>query len=793
MNCSAHQPAVVGRIRYLAQSAISSSPRRALVAAAFLALYAGSAVGAEQLSQEAAQQSGEQAEHSGDKPLALTPVAIIGSAEAASEIPGGATVLSEQDLEKFEFTDIQRILRQVPGVSIQLEDGFGLRPNISIRGTPTDRSRAITLLEDGVPIAPAPYAAPAAYYFPTPGRMQGIEVLKGPAAILEGPYTTGGAINLISTRIPDDRRGQATFEAGSHGHLRGHSWYGDSQEQFGYVVEGHEWRSDGFQNIDRSKRDTGLNKSDYLARFRINTPSTHDDYHALELKLQYADETSNQTYFGLTDANFQASPNRRYGLSELDQMNTEHEQVILSYTGRIGSALQFRASAYYNQFERAWFKTEGIDFDGSSDAQNFSRTGWFDIIQAVNRGESLGGLTPGQLQDILDGTRDTEQGAIEIRNNSREYFSRGVQAEATLAFDTGPLAHSLRAGFRYHEDEEDRLQRQSTYTQINGSLVLDDFGVLGNAGNRIEEAEALAVWIYDTIEVGRLSVSPGVRIEDMELTRVRFEDRIGRTDDPASRAEDNVRDRRKNDLTVVLPGVGVRYALTPDLGLIAGVHKGFSAPSSSPDADEEESTNWEAGFRYSGSLGSLEMIGFWNDFENLVGVCTVSSGSSCEVGQVFRGDAARARGLETRLSTDWPSAPGIALPFEVTWTWTDAEFRSDLADSAFFGDAEKGDPIPYVPDHQFHISQGLIWQRWAAYVSLNYVDEVCAFASCGPFEQTDSLTTVDASVHFDLTPFVQLFVLGQNFNDEDGIAGRQPHGARPNLDRTFVGGLQIQF
>jgi len=95
-----------------------------------------------------------QSEQSGEAPVSLAPVAIIGSAAAARNVPGGATWISEQDLEKFEFTDIQRVLRQVPGVSIQLEDGFGLRPNISIRGTPSDRSRAVTLLEDGVPIPP---------------------------------------------------------------------------------------------------------------------------------------------------------------------------------------------------------------------------------------------------------------------------------------------------------------------------------------------------------------------------------------------------------------------------------------------------------------------------------------------------------------------------------------------------------------------------------------------------------------------------------------------------------------
>jgi len=732
-------------------------------------------------------------EQSGDVPLSLTPVAILGSAAAARALPGGATYISEQDLEKFEFTDIQRVLRQVPGVSIQLEDGFGLRPNLSIRGTPTDRSARITLLEDGVPIAPAPYAAPAAYYFPTTGRLQAIEVLKGPAAILEGPYTTGGAINLMSTRIPDSERGQATFEAGSHGHLRGHVWYGGSYEQFGFVVEGHEWRSNGFQDIDRSDRDTGLDKGDYMARFRINTPSGMDDYHALELKVQYADETSEQTYFGLTDADFKADPNRRYGLSELDTFRHEHEQVILSYTGRIGDWLELKSSAYYNEFERDWFKTEGIDFDGSPNAQDFSRTDWLDVLQAVNRGQSLGGLTPDQLQAILDGTADTAAGAVQVRNNAREYESKGVQAEAMFKFATGPVSHRLRVGTRIHEDEEDRLQRNSTYTQLNGRLVLEDEGLLGNAGNRVERADAWAGWIYNEMNWGRLYVSPGVRIEDIELSRTRFEDRLGRTDDPASRDPSNLRDRRNNDLTVVLPGVGVRFAALPDLDLIFGVHEGFSAPSSDPAQDEEESTNWEAGFRYNGELVQLELIGFWNDFDNLVGICTESSGANCTVGELFQGDAARARGFETRLTTDLSPTGHIGLPFEATWTYTDAEFRSDLADSNFFGDAEKGDPLPYIPDHQFYVSQGLVWQRWAFYASLSHIDEVCTFATCGPFERTDKLTTVDLSLAYDLSPRVQLYGLAQNVNEEEGIAGRQPRGARPSLDRTFIGGVRVQL
>ncbi|WP_234836200.1 TonB-dependent receptor plug domain-containing protein [Sinorhizobium meliloti] len=124
-------------------------------------------------------------------------------------------------MERFSYSDPNRVLRQIPGVYLQEEEGFGLRPNIGIRGSGTDRNARITVMEDGILIAPAPYAAPAAYYFPKMARMSGVEVAKGPAAIKYGPMTVGGAINLFSTPIPDSDIGTLT---GKGGHSRWQLW-----------------------------------------------------------------------------------------------------------------------------------------------------------------------------------------------------------------------------------------------------------------------------------------------------------------------------------------------------------------------------------------------------------------------------------------------------------------------------------------------------------------------------------------------------------------------------------------
>ena len=117
--------------------------------------------------------------------------------------PGSVDKISSLDIKKFNDTDVNRMLGKIPGIYIQEEDGFGLRPNIGMRGTGVERSSKINMMEDGVPISPAPYSSPAAYYSPTAGRMYALEARKGSSQIKYGPHSTGGALNYVSTPIPE--------------------------------------------------------------------------------------------------------------------------------------------------------------------------------------------------------------------------------------------------------------------------------------------------------------------------------------------------------------------------------------------------------------------------------------------------------------------------------------------------------------------------------------------------------------------------------------------------------------
>jgi Fe(3+) dicitrate transport protein len=713
--------------------------------------------------------------------LNVEEVTILGSQEAARKIPGSAHFIGEEQLRQFAYSDVQRIVREVPGVSLQIEDGYGLRPNIGIRGVATERSGRITLLEDNVLIAPAPYSAPSAYYFPTMGRIAAVEVVKGPAAITQGPYTIGGALNMVSTPIPMETEGNLLTEVGEDSTYRVHAKYGGrSDNGFGFLLEAHQWQSDGFQTIDRSSNNTGLDVSDFTAKLSY---APNGSPHAVELKLQLANQDSNQSYLGLTDADFADDAMRRYGLSEFDNIETEHEQVILRYSYDVSANLSLSATAYNNTHYRNWFKTEGIDLQGSASEADYSRTSWANVINAVNAGTTIDGVSAEQLQGILDGSVDTPAGSLQLRSNNRDYFSRGIQFGGSWDGDFGGAMHSLRFGLRLHEDEEDRFQRNDAYSQTNGKIALDYLGSAGGAGNRVQSAQALAFYVHDEISVGNWTLSPGLRYEDIDQDRVRYTGGAAR----------NFRDSRENSTQVWLPGLGVSYQLTANWSLLGGAHKGFTAPTNSPGVDEEVAINYELGARFQDGSLSAEVIGFLSDYDNLLGQCTASSGSDCVIGDAFNGDAATVAGLEALLSADLSPNSAYRLPLTLSYTRIDGEFDTAIADTDFFGTVEAGDPLPYLPENQLRVALGVEAGRWATYLSANYVDDVCVRASCEEFERTDDSLTIDVSASYQLSAALNLFARAENLTNTHDIMGRQPYGARPNKERTLSAGLRFDF
>jgi Fe(3+) dicitrate transport protein len=132
------------------------------------------------------------------------------------------------------------------------------------------------------------------------------------------------------------------------------------------------------------------------------------------------------------------------------------------------------------------------------------------------------------------------------------------------------------------------------------------------------------------------------------------------------------------------------------------------------------------------------------------------------------------------------------MPLSLAYTYTNAEFESTF-DGEFFGNVDKGDPIPYIPQNQLSLTVGIEHGAYQLNAALNYVDAVCVKASCEGFEKTDSSTVLDIASHYQVNDQLGVYLKVENVTDEADIVARQPKGARPNKARTATLGMRYTF
>lgn len=716
------------------------------------------------------------AQASSDLPVTtFDAITIIADIEDPQSTFGSAYTVTQRELEKFESSNVNRVLQTVPGVYVREDDGLGAFPRIGIRASSAGRSDRINVLEDGIPAAMAPYANTSAYFFPNISRMRGVEVLKGPETLLHGPQTVTGVVNLLATAIPDDRAGFLRVEVGDKNTRRIHAWYGDQIGAFGFLLETFQGETDGFQRIDRSSLNAGNDIEEYILRLRWVS-----ERQRVEFKAQYADEWHNISYLGLTDADWRADPDRRYGLSELERMDRGRTGFSLRHEFDFSDTWRLNSAAYWTDTHRHYRRVNrvgGIDL-------GVTTTGAAGVTSRINNDPTSAQSIA--LQAILDGGDATA--AVRYGNNLQEFTSQGVQFELHGDFRTGPLSHNLTFGVRRHEDETRNVATvgNETYNQVNGRIVLASAPAATPSQG---EAEAWSIWLANRINVGDWSFLPIVRYEDIET--------IANVANPTG---------ARNSLDNTSFGIGANYALTENWTLLAGVYQGFAPPGSGAAQGTlgEESVNWEAGVRYRNNGFGVDAIAFLSDYDTSLRQCLFANpcvgagpgGTTLTGGETIHQGAKEVYGLELGLFATLFEGDAFRIPVRLTYTYTDGEYT----ESGGLGSVLAGDMLDWTPPHIATLQIGIEHQAgWDVYAALSYLDETCVTTTCNrpgvndTFLRTHDLFTVDLSASYDLTEAVEVYAKMDNVFDERAITHRGADGARGNPGRYAGIGLRVNF
>lgn len=725
---------------------------------------------------------------SADKPTeikTLGTVSIVGSPAEVKDMPASAQVITTEQIREQSYSDINRILRRAPGVNIREEDGFGLFPNISFRGVDTTRSAKITVMEDGVLTAPAPYSAPAAYYNPAGGRMSGVEVLKGSSQIGYGPHITGGVLNYLSTAIPNTGKAYLKTIYGSYNEVRSHGYVGNTLEtehgRFGYLVEGFYRDSDGFKTIDQTADfhngdQTGFQQVEPMARLSWE-PNT-DLYQKMEVKFGYSSMDADETYLGTSEADFRSDPYRRYSSTRFDNIDSNRLGGFARYFISPTDNLDIVTTAYYSEFDRNWSKLDSISGTGISGTL----------------ASALAGANGGNGLACLKGDRAC---TLRVRDNNRSYYLGGVETAATYRVDLGATHHELNGGFRYHEDQETRFQHDTTYNQTSsGTISGSTVGAPGSQDDRSGHTNAYAFFLKDRIELGKWGFTPGIRYEHLNQTYIN--NKAPNTNGSSS-------------LDLYAGGASLDYRFNDDFMMFTSAHRGFSPPSpqnSVIDKLEEETSNaYELGGRYTHGAFSAELTGFYTQFENLLVVNNIGGAGT---GQSENFGMVDSRGVELAMNFDAGNAFGWGFrnPYFVSFTYTDTEQLNAATSTdaeSIFSYGAKGNRIPYIPEYALSFGSGLHFDRYGVEVSASYVGETFASANNtanqvngagaadSRFGKTDDYVIADVSAYYKIVKGVKILGGIQNLSNEEYLVSRQPYGPRPGMPIFAYGGFEVDF
>jgi Fe(3+) dicitrate transport protein len=681
---------------------------------------------------------------------------VIGSKEKAFYTPGSAHFIDKKELETFNYKDVSRILDKVPGVYIQEEDGLGLRPNIGLRGAHPHRSKKITLLEDGILVGPAPYSAPAAYYFPNTNRIDTMEVFKGASSVKYGPNSIGGAINMVTPISGKVNKSEVDVSVGlannyiviNSGRYADSAWYVSANRKDGKLVR-----------TIKDSDDPEFEQNDFLIKYSEKIGKGKADF-----KISYSDEESQESYLGTTPDDFNSNPFERYAASQDALMDWSRVAGSVSWSQSLNSITKTKMTLYHNAMKRNWSKFS--EMAGGQDFRSALRLDNNDSLIALLKGE----------RDSIDASENLIYGA-----NDREYFSQGIQTWISFEQEWGSVYHDLELGLRYHRDQVERNHTEIEAAMISGDLIFQP-STLKDANQNRDTSNAITIFLNDEMSVGDLTVNAGARLERIKTQR---EPRV------------TGKQIQTNEDTILVPGLGVNYSLSQNIVTLAGVNKGVTivGPGQDDRIEPEEAINYEAGIRVKAPI-YLEAIAFYSDYKNIKGTCTFSGGcNDFNLDKEFNGGEAEIFGLESLVSYD-VRAGKMNLPLKAVYTFTTARFSQDTTSDNpewGIGQIRTGDPLPYVPQHQISLGSGLEYKNIAWNLNMVWKSRMADQAVAENRQFIPSYGVFDTAFSWKYSNKGKSYLRINNLLDNNYLASLRPFGARPAAPRTVSVGLNQSF
>lgn len=672
---------------------------------------------------------------------------VMALPEEARLIPGSVDVIDSATLARSRVFNFDEALRKVPGVYVRGEEGFGLRPNVGIRGLNPTRSSKVLLLEDGIPVTFAPYGANESYYHPPIERFEAVEVIKGAGQILYGPQTVGGVINYLTPQPPPFSTGSLTLTGGNRDYANARLDYGTTVKSIGLLFEAMRKQGQG----SRENLRHGL--SDF--NFKAVRPFSRQ---TLSFKTNYWNEDSNVAYSGLRLSEWLQNP--RANPFRNDFFNVDRFGASLVHSIALSPNALASTRFYGYTVERNWWRQSSNSSQRPNDAAD----------------PQCGGM-----QNLS--TTCGNEGRL------RNYAVWGVEPRVKLEQSWLGIRNEMDLGFRAHFETQDRIQQNGDRPWVRTGPVVE---------NNERRNQAYSGFVQNRFIFGDLVVTPGVRIERIFYRRfnrllgtggktalTEWVPGIGAAYSPSQRV-------------TFFTGLHRGFAPPRTEDVVNNVTGGVV------DLDPELSWNYEAGVRSRIRAGtSFDATYFRMDFENQIIPASLAGGVGATLTSAGR---TRHEGLEVSGRTEWRAIAGSrhTLSLRAAYTWLPrAEFDGARFSgvSGFGSTSVTGNRLPYAPETLLNTSVGYAHATGlnaiveAVYTGRQFGDDLNTINSSedGQRGAIPSVVIWNITVNYPVEQWrTTFFVTTKNLLDRVYLADRV-RGMIPGAPRLAQAGMRFTF
>ncbi|AZG85289.1 TonB-dependent siderophore receptor [Pseudomonas syringae pv. pisi str. PP1] len=545
----------------------------------------------------------------------------LGAAQQTNvfEHPGARDVIRREEFERVGATSAREVLNRIPGVNAPDNNGTGshdMALNFGIRGLNPRLASRSTVLMDGIPVPFAPYGQPQLSFAPiSMGNMDAVDVVRGGGAVRYGPQNVGGIVNFVTRAIPD----APTLKGGIQTETSPSSSH-DGFKTTGNLLAG-------------GTADNGLGGAILYSGVRGGDWREHSDTEIDDLILKGKYQIDDANSLNAMAQYYDGEAQMPGGLSVADYDADPYQSTRLKdkFWGR---RTMFNFGYRYEQ-----------------DARVFTANTFFTKT-----------LRSGYL----------DQGSF-VSLSPREYWVRGLETRFSQGFALGETWHEVGVGYRYVNEAGHELRYREPVTgELPTTASRNDRDTRG-------ATEAHAFYIDDRIDIGKWTITPGIRYEMIDTAQ-----------------NNNLTNARyQGDYSTALPALNVLYHLTDTWNLYANTEGSFGSVQYSQmpnrvtgdEVKPEKARTWELGTRYDNGNLRAKIGAFLINFDNQYD----SNQTNDTV--IARGET-RHQGIETSVNYALEGLSPVLAGYDVyaTYAFVDATIRED--------GPNKGNRVPFSSKHK---------------------------------------------------------------------------------------------